>query len=248
MEFELDKFNGIIIDPTTLPAEETDFSQELKTILQFSLQQNKSITWLTLPITSAHFIRYATELGFVFHNCLETEITLIHKQEPSTFVPFVPTHTLGAGAFITSPNNEILMIREHGMTGYKLPGGHIELAESIEEAIVREVYEETGITATFQSILGMATRHPYQFGKSNLYFICSLKAHSYDISIKDTDEIAEAKWIKAEDFLADTSSHLFNHQLVEHLLNKRGLPLIDLDRNQGPYKKDEVFFSDIPIK
>ncbi|MGF1753782.1 NUDIX domain-containing protein [Vibrio makurazakiensis] len=243
MEFKLDQFNGIIIDPISIPNNENDFASQLASIVQFSSQNKKGITWITLPIESSNLIKFATELGFIFHNCLEHEITLIHRAESVEFVPFIPTHTLGAGALITNDNNQVLVIREQGRTEFKLPGGHIELAEEIAEAVVRETYEETGIKARFESVVGMATRHPYQFGKSNLYFVCRLTALSYDISIQDTDEIAEAKWIDINEYIHDENTALFNRQLVSSLVTKDGLALTHLDKNHGVYSKHEVFFS-----
>ncbi|MDK9761213.1 NUDIX domain-containing protein [Vibrio sp. D420a] len=243
MEFTLDKFNGIIIDPASVPHDANTFNAELNQITEFSKQNNKGIIWISLPISLSHLIPVATELGFVFHNCLEDEITLIHKSEIVEFVPFIPTHTLGAGALITNEHNQVLMIKEHGMKGYKLPGGHIELGEGIEESVVRETFEETGIEAKFVSVVGMATRHPYQFGKSNLYFVCHLVAQTQEIEIQDTDEIAEAKWVDIQEFIHDMSNFPFNRHMVESLVGKRGLELTELEGNQGPTYKPEIFFS-----
>ncbi|CAK1817688.1 ADP-ribose pyrophosphatase YjhB (NUDIX family) [Vibrio crassostreae] len=243
MEFTLDKFNGIIIAPATAPQDADTFHAELSEITEFSKQNNKGIIWISLPISLSHLIPVATELGFVFHNCLEDEITLIHKSEIVEFVPFIPTHTLGAGALITNGHNQVLMIKEHGMTGYKLPGGHIELGEGIEESVVRETLEETGIKAEFVSVVGMATRHPYQFGKSNLYFVCHLIAQTREIAIQDTDEIAEAKWVDIEEYINNPDSYPFNRQLVGSLIGKQGLELTQLEGNSGPNHKPEIFFS-----
>ena len=243
MEFTLDKFNGIIINPATVTYDVDSFHAELNKITEFSKQNNKGIIWVSLPIALSHLIPVATELGFVFHNCLEDEITLIHKSEIVEFVPFIPTHTLGAGALITNEHNQVLIIKEHGMTGYKLPGGHIELGESIEESVVRETMEETGIKAEFVSVVGMATRHPYQFGKSNLYFVCHLIAQTQEIAIQDTDEIAEAKWVDVEEFINNTENYPFNRQMVASLVGKQGLELTQLEGNSGPTHKPEVFFS-----
>ncbi|MFA0071822.1 DNA mismatch repair protein MutT, partial [Vibrio breoganii] len=45
MEFTLDKFNGIIIDPTTTPHDADSFNAELSEITEFSKQNNKGIIW-----------------------------------------------------------------------------------------------------------------------------------------------------------------------------------------------------------
>ena len=48
---------------------------------------------------------------------------------------------------------------------WKLPGGLVETGESIEQAVVREVWEETGINANFVSILGFRELLTYQWGQ-----------------------------------------------------------------------------------
>lgn len=127
MDFELDNFNGIILSAETVPNSNAAFASELREVLSYATDNRKNLIWLTLPIEQSHLIGEATAQGFTFHNCEERAITLIHKPKPDTFVPFIPTHTVGAGALIQNDQKEILLIKEHGMKGYKLPGGHVEL-------------------------------------------------------------------------------------------------------------------------
>jgi len=241
VKFELDKFNGIIISKEELPSNVDTFKTELADIISFAKTENKNIVWLTLPINFSLFVPVATEFGFVFHNCLEHEVTLILKAPTTTFIPFIPTHSLGAGAIVKNQSGQLLVIKEHGMNGYKLPGGHIELGEKIETAIVREVLEETGIHAEFLSILGFTTRHPFQFGKTNMYLVCRLNAVSETIQIQDIDEIAEAKWLDISEYLADERNAGFNRQMIETLHNADGLAVFEPSNNTGPYKKHETF-------
>lgn len=50
------------------------------------------------------------------------------------------------GALIFDPEGRLLLVRSHKWRGrYVVPGGHIELGERMEEALVREVREETGL-------------------------------------------------------------------------------------------------------
>lgn len=243
MKFELDKFNGIIISKEELPSDVDTFKIELAEIISFAKTENKNIIWLTLPIHLSCLVPSATEFGFVFHNCLEHEVTLILKAPTTTFIPFIPTHSLGAGAIVKNQSGQLLVIKEHGMNGYKLPGGHIELGEKIETAIIREVLEETGVQADFQSILGFTTRHPFQFGKTNMYLVCRLNAVSETIQIQDIDEIAEAKWLDVAEYLADERNAGFNRQMIEALHNADGLAAFEPSNNTGPYKKHETFFA-----
>lgn len=240
---ENDAFNGIIVDSKALPSDIAEFATRLEGLLSHALEQQKAVIWLTLPIHFSHFVGIATEKGFKFHNCLEEEITLVLKSKPSDFAPFVATHSLGAGGFAQKESGEILVIKEKGGSTYKLPGGHVELGEKVEDAVIREVQEETGIMTQFNGILGMASTHPYRFGKSNIYIICKLTALSEDINILDPDEIEDAKWMMPEVFLKDPDNSVFNKYLIKSLLSKKGLGKTDLDLSQFSSRKHEVFIA-----
>lgn len=243
LAFEYNKFNGIIINSDQVPEDENVFLPQLNALLSHAKQQKKAVIWLTLPIDLAHLIAIATSQGFTFHNCLPTEVTLTFKFEADNFVPFVPTHSLGAGGLVQNPQGEILVIRERGATTYKLPGGHIELGETIEDAVIREVLEETGINTTFSAVLGMASTHPYRFGKSNIYIVCKLVPLSTQIDIQDTHEIDDAKWVLPQDYLTDKTNSPFNKYLIKSLLNATGLGKSTLDLSQFSKLKHEVFLA-----
>lgn len=242
MKFTLDKFNGLIIDSLSVPENESEFENYLTEIINFAINENKNLIWLTLPIEKSYLVKAATNLGFVFHNCLESELTLIRKSAATTFIPFIPTHTIGAGAIVINARDEILVIKEHRQKGYKLPGGHIELGECIESAIIREVFEETGVEAGFDSIVGFTATHPSHFGRSNLYFVCRLNPVTETIEIQDIDEIADAKWVSITDYVNDTNNASFNRQMVQSLAKGAGLSLVDLKYTNGPHRKQETFF------
>jgi len=243
MEFELDKFNGVIVDPASLPTSREAMIAALEHLITWLDHEQKSLAWISLPITSADSIPLFTQAGFTFHSCLHDELTLVRQLSNLAFVPFVPTHTVGAGAIVLNDANDLLVVKERGSKGFKLPGGHVEAAEQIQDSIKREVLEETGIYAEFHSIVGFSTKHPYQFGKSNLHFICRMKALTYSINILDTDEIEEAKWVPLASYISEPANSLSNRQMVSRIACSEGLAPTDLTGNSGPHKKTEIFLA-----
>ncbi len=94
-----------------------------------------------------------------------------------------------------------------------MPGGALLAGEHISTAVIREVKEETGVDAKFESIVCLRHWHGYRYGKSDIYFVCRLSALSTEITM-DSGEISECLWIPLEDFLADPEVHSFNKLVV----------------------------------
>jgi len=245
LKYQFDNFNGVVIDQQPLPDSINEFTEQLHILLSLARSVSKQLIWFSLSIQQSALIKVLTDAGFVFHNCLEEELTLILRIQPDAYAPFVPTHSIGAGALIFNEQQQVLVVRERMLNhiGFKLPGGHIELGEKISEAIVREVFEETGIHSEFIGIQGFASKEKFRFGKPNIYFLCRLKALSTQIDIQDVDEIEEAKWCDVGEYIADEKNFLFNREIIEYLQNEQGLQLVELASNNGPYKKHELFFA-----
>ncbi|MFJ4435003.1 NUDIX domain-containing protein [Streptomyces sp. NPDC088923] len=61
---------------------------------------------------------------------------------------------LGAGVVVADPNGRVLLGRS-GQGMWSLPGGKVDAGESVTDAAVRELAEETGLTATATRLLAL---------------------------------------------------------------------------------------------
>lgn len=86
--------------------------------------------------------------------------------------------------------------------GYTLPGGHIEPGESIVDAVVREMKEETGLTIKSPRLCGVK-QFPIEGGR---YIVFLFETDQFEGKVVDSDE-GKMHWVKI--------SELSNVKLVD---------------------------------
>ena len=107
------------------------------------------------------------------------------------------------GAFIFNTNGELLLLKSHKWPGkYVVPGGHVELGERIEETVIREAKEETGLDVydlefiNFQQFI-----YDPAFWKQRHFIFFDYACKTEDIKVILNDEAEEFVWINPREAL-----------------------------------------------
>lgn len=130
---------------------------------------------------------------------------------------------VAVGALIRNRKGEILLVQSPKWLEkrYSVPGGHVEYKERLEEAVVREVKEETGLDVKpIKLLLIQQVIEPEEFYLRNKHFIffdflCD--ALSEEVKL-DNVELADYVWIKPEEAL-DLKLESYTRRLVLKYLN-----------------------------
>lgn len=103
----------------------------------------------------------------------------------------------------------VIMLAEHGgralvgrghhfpPTFYSALAGFVEVGESMEEAVARELFEEAGVRATG---VRYVSSQPWPFA-SSLMMACTADVANDTLSL-DTNELADAMWVTADEVRA----------------------------------------------
>ena len=102
-------------------------------------------------------------------------------------------------------SGNILLVKRRDSGNWTMPGGTMEINESIMECGCREVYEETGLSITIEEIVGTYTDPrtivAYSDGEVRREFSILLSGRSEEGRIKIDEESTEIMWCPLEDAL-----------------------------------------------
>jgi ADP-ribose pyrophosphatase len=135
-------------------------------------------------------------------NFLKEVPALAEKKLSSGGYPGSPQVAVGA---IVIKDNGVLLVKRNKPPGeglWAIPGGRVELGETLQQAAEREILEETGLKIragdplyTFEVI------EPDDVGRIQFhYVIVDLMADYLGGEINPGDDVSEARWVTAEEF------------------------------------------------
>ena len=116
---------------------------------------------------------------------------------------------LGVCAIVENNKGEWLVVKKSysGLKGrWSFPAGFVQEAETINEAVVREVKEETGIDCFVKGLAGFRSGVIRQEISDNMAILYCDKVQQNQPIIIQEQEILEAHWISPEQLAVDEYS------------------------------------------
>lgn len=119
--------------------------------------------------------------------------------------------TLGVRCIVVRADGHVLLVRHTYLPGWYLPGGGVEKGETLEEAAIRELDEEVGVTPSGRPVLF----HAYSnFTEHKCDHIALYEVRDFAIRPNPNFEIAEHGFFDP-DALPETTSRATLRRLME---------------------------------
>lgn len=142
---------------------------------------------------------------------------------PTSVVP-------SANVIVVNDRGEILIIRRTDNNNHALPGGGMDLGESITQTAIRETKEETGVDVELTGLVGIYTnpRHLIEYtsdGEVRQEFSIVFTARPTGGVPTPSSESSEVAWVTPADVPA-LRMHPSMRQRIEHFLERRPEPYL----------------------
>ena len=131
---------------------------------------------------------------------------------------------------VTNAGGDVLLIRRSDNQNWAVPGGAIDLGESMVQAAVRETKEETGVDCEITGLVGIYTdpKHVILYTSNSEVrqeFSILLTARATGGAPTRSDESSEVRWVARDDlggYAMDRSMRL----RIGHFLEGRSVPYL----------------------
>lgn len=124
-----------------------------------------------------------------------------YYDDPEAPVPnsIVPAVTVA----VRDENGRLLLIQRSDNGLWAMPGGALEVGETVAHAAAREVLEETGIAVEISGVVGIYSdpKHviAYDDGEVRQQFAICLSARPLKGTLQSSSETVKVRWVDAQD-------------------------------------------------
>ena len=135
-----------------------------------------------------------------------------------------------ANVIVVNGQGEILLIRRTDNGNWAVPGGGMDLGESITDTAIRETEEETGITCEITGLVGIYTspRHVILYtsdGEVRQEFSIVFTAKPVRGELRSSSESSEPHWVSPT-AIPGLQMHPSMRQRIQHYLDQRPAPYL----------------------
>ncbi|MFD4460028.1 NUDIX domain-containing protein [Nocardia sp. NPDC058480] len=135
----------------------------------------------------------------------------------------------GGSVLVTDGSGRILMQRRGDSGNWSLPGGAMEIGETLEECAVRETKEETGLDIEITGLLGIYTdpEHVIEYGDGEVRqeFAVTYLGRFLGGEITISSESTEVRFVGADE-LAELPVHPTVRLRIGHFEEHRVVPYL----------------------
>jgi ADP-ribose pyrophosphatase YjhB (NUDIX family) len=132
-------------------------------------------------------------------------------------------------AIVPNERDELLLVHKTDNDLWALPGGAMDLGESMAETVVREVKEETGIDVAVTGVVGIYTNpnHVMAYDDGEVRQQCSICFTTKQLGGQPatSSETSEVEWV-APDRMNRLNIHPSMRLRIDHYLEQRSAPYI----------------------
>lgn len=130
---------------------------------------------------------------------------------------------LGAAGLVVNSNKEWLVVKKRygGLHGkWSLPAGFVLPTETIDEAVMREVKEETGISCRVKGMIGFRTGVIREEISDNMAIFLLQPTDENEALNAQLSELYEAAWLSPQLLANDKEASVMLHEMVDYVLEE----------------------------
>ena len=137
---------------------------------------------------------------------------------------------LGVAGIVVNELGQWLVVKKaySGLKGrWSLPAGFVNEGETVDEAVLRELKEETGIECVVSGLIGFRSGVIREEISDNMaIFYCQMKDEEQPLFIQE-DELLEAKWVDPQELVKDPMASVLLKEIALTQFKKHPLKMIN---------------------